>query len=111
VESVFWSGNLVTEVGDLYKLYPNKVNFSSGVRLRSLKIGSDTITTNNITSNYENNNLTSLEIKSPLLEYLDCRNCVSLTGSIDLKVSKRLQTALFEGTHITSLQIPAGCLI
>ena len=105
METSIYSGDLITDLGDLSIFYPNEINFAKGVRLKRLKIG-------DAASTYSNANLTTLDVSnSPLLESIDCRNCPNLASTINLENSPRLEEAYFEGTSITGINLADGCLI
>ena len=105
METWIHSGNLITDVGDLSVFYPNECDFSKASLLRRLKIGDST-------SGYSNANLTTINVtNSPLLEYIDCRNCPRLGITVDLENSPRLAEAYFDGTSITGLELADGCAI
>ena len=105
METSIFSGDMITDLGDLSVFYPNEINFAKGVRLKHLKIGSSN-------SNYSNRNLRVLDVSnSPLLEDIDCRNCPTLASTINLENSPRLKEAYFDGTSITGVDLADGCVI
>ena len=105
METSIFSGDLITDLGDLSVFYPNEINFAKGVRLKRLKIGDSA-------STYSNANLTTLDVSnSPLLQSIDCRNCPNLASAINLENSPRLNEAYFENTSITGVNLADGCLI
>lgn len=105
METWIHSGNLVTDISDLSVFYPNECDFSKATLLRRLKIGDDT-------EGYSNTNLTTLNVQnSPLLEYLDVRNCPRLGITLNLENSPRLAEAYFDGTAITGVDLADGCII
>ena len=108
METWIHSGNLVTELSDLSVFYPNECDFSKATLLRRLKIGDNT-------NGYSNANLTTLNVQnSPLLEYLDVRNCPRLgieRGTLDLENSPRLVEAYFDGTILKGVDFADGCII
>ena len=105
METWIHSGNLVTDISDLSVFYPNECDFSKATLLRRLKIG-------DATPGYSNANLTTLNVQnSPLLEYLDVRNCPRLGITLNLENSPRLAEAYFDGTIITGVDLADGCII
>lgn len=105
METWIHSGNLVTDISDLSVFYPNECDFSKATLLRRLKIG-------DATEGYSNANLTTLNVQnSPLLEYLDVRNCPRLGITLNLENSPRLAEAYFDGTTITGVDLADGCVI
>lgn len=105
METWIHSGNLVTEISDLSIFYPNECDFSKATLLRRLKIGDGT-------AGYSNANLTTLNVQnSPLLEYLDVRNCPRLAITLNLENSPRLVEAYFDGTIMTGVDLADGCVI
>ena len=104
-ETAIYSGDMITDLGDLSVFYPNEVKFAAAVRLKRLQLG-------NGSSSYSNSNLNDLNISnSPLLEYLDVRNCPNLKTTLNLEKSTRLKEAYFEGSGITGIDLADGCLI
>ena len=105
METSIFSGDMITDLGDLSVFYPNEINFAKGTRLKHLKIGDSAL-------NYSNTNLRVLDVSnSPLLESIDCRNCPRLASTIDLENSPRLEEAYFDGTSITGVNLADGCII
>lgn len=104
-ETAIYSGDFITDLGDLSPFHPNEVKFAYATRLKRLQLGSGA-------SGYQNTNLNSLNVNnSPLLEYIDVRNCPNLKITVDLENSTRLKTALFDGSGITGVDLADGCLI
>ena len=105
METWIHSANLVTEISDLSIFYPNECDFSKATLLRRLPIG-------NPATGYSNANLVTIDVRnSPLLEYLDCRNCPRLGITVNLENSPRLTEAYFDGTSITGVDLADGCII
>lgn len=105
METWIHSGNLVTDISDLSVFYPNECDFSKATLLRRLKIGDEA-------TSYSNANLTTINVQnSPLLEYLDVRNCPRLAIPVNLENSPRLVEAYFDGTAITGVELADGCVI
>ena len=102
METWIYSAGVVTGVGDLSVFYPNELDFSKAVRLKSLKIGDGT-------EGYSNANMKVLDVRNcALLESIDVRNCPNLAITVDLENSPRLESALFEGTAITGIELTDG---
>ena len=98
----------VADLGDLSDLQvsaDNPVLTVASKRLRKLKTGDETA--ENVTSNVADMGIGYC----PSLEEIDSRNLTSLTGTVDLTQCPRLRKALFEGTNVANLQIPAGSKI
>lgn len=105
METVIYSADLITDLGDLSVFYPNEINLSFATRLRRLKIGSGE-------EGYSNGRLNTINISNkPVLEYLDLRNCPNLAEGFDLEGSPRLEEAYFDGTAITGVDLAEGCSI
>ena len=102
METWIYSAGVITGVGDLSVFYPNELDFSKAVRLKSLKIGDGT-------EGYSNANMKVLDVRNcALLESIDVRNCPNLAITVDLENSPRLESALFEGTAITGIELTDG---
>lgn len=102
METWIYSADLITDVGDLSKLYPNELDFSKATKLKKLKVG-------DAAASYSNANLKALDVRnSSLLESIDCRNCPNLAITVDLEGSPRLEEAYFEGTSITGVELTDG---
>lgn len=102
METWIYSGDLITDLGDLSVFYGNEFDLSKATRLRRLQIGSDT-------EGYSNANLVTLDMRNMgLLEYVDIRNCPNLAIPINLEGSPRLEEAYFEGTSITGIDLAEG---
>lgn len=98
----------VADLGDLSDLQvsaDNPVLTVASKRLRKLKTGDEVA--ENVTSNVADMGIGYC----PSLEEIDSRNLASLTGTVDLTQCPRLRKALFEGTNVANLQIPAGSKI
>lgn len=105
METVIYSADLITDLGDLSVFYPNEIDLSYATRLRRLKIGSGE-------EGYSNGRLNTINISNkPVLEYLDLRNCPNLAEGFDLEGSPRLEEAYFDGTAITGVDLAEGCSI
>lgn len=102
METSIYSGDMITDVGDLSVFYPNELNFSKATKLKTLKVGSNA-------ANYSNANLTTIDVSNcVLLESIDCRNCPNLNISVDLSNSPLLKTAYFDGTSISGVALAEG---
>lgn len=105
METSIWSGNLITDVGDLSVFYPNECNFSKAVLLRRLKIG-------DLSNGYSNANLRVLDVRNcPLLEYINCANSPNLRTTVNLENSPRLVEAYFDGSAVTGVDLADGCVL
>lgn len=102
METWIYSGDLITDVGDLSVFYPNELDFSKATKLKRLKIGS-------AVSGYSNANLRTFDVRnSTLLESIDCRNCPNLAITANLENSPRLVEAYFDNTSITGADFADG---
>jgi hypothetical protein len=97
-----YSASQLSSVGDLSPLKPGMANFSKGIRLTSLKVGSDA-------EGYTNPNLTSLTVGNlTLLKELDARNCTSLTQAVNLSGCTNIERVYFDGSSVTGVTLPNG---
>ena len=102
METSIFSGDLITDLGDLSVFYPNEINFAKGTRLKRLKIGSSE-------TGYSNTQLKLINVtNSPLLEYINCQNCPNLAVAINLENSPRLTQAYFDNSGITGADFADG---
>ena len=102
METWIFSADLITDIGDISRLYANEVTLTNATRLKRLQIGSGD-------TGYSNANLHTLNVQnSVLLEYIDVRNCPNLATTINLSNANRLTEAYFDGTAITGVDLPDG---
>lgn len=101
-----YSASQLASVGDLSKLkIGGNADFSKGVKLNSLKLGSSV-------SGYENPNLTHLSIgKLPLLTSFDISNCSNLVEPIDLSGCSNIEEVYAKGTGTTAIALPRGGIL
>ena len=80
---------------------PSNIEFT-GKRLRKIKIGD--VNPSNVAFNS-----TGITVSdAPFLEEIDARNNEVLTSAVDLTGCPRLMTALFAGSNVSELYLPAG---
>ena len=104
-EIYIYSASQLASIGDLSGLKVGFADFSMATRISSIKVGDNT-------SGYTNGNLTELHVgNNSLLNSVDARNCVALTGSVDLSGAKNVETVLFDGTAITGCVLPVGGIL
>lgn len=94
---VIYCASRIQALNDISACYIHDNDFSSASKLQTLIIG-------NTTAGYSNMFLTTLNLgASPLLEYLDIRNCPNLTGSLNLASCINLIELRAEGTALTAV--------
>ena len=94
---MIYAANRVQALNDLSANYLSMLDIANASRLRKLKIGDKS-------SDYRNTSLSSLELtNNKLLEELDIRNCIALSGSLDLTNCKNLVNLYAEGTTLQSV--------
>ena len=104
-EIAIYSASQLSSVGDLSGLKVGQADFSMATRLQAVKVGDGA-------EDYSNGNLTSLHFgNNTLLRSADARNCPALAQAVDLSGCTNLETALFEGTAITGLNLPDGGIL
>ena len=132
-ETMIYSADYVSDVGDLSPLKVGYANFAAASRLRSIKIGDDSTheeevevevevevdgemqtqtQTQTVQVPYENGNLTELYLgNNTMLQKLDVTNCSNLTMAVDVSGCRNIEELYFGGTSITGLQLPNGGVI
>lgn len=101
-EIYIYSASQLASVGDLSGLKPGLINVASATRLQNLKVGDSD-------PNYSNANLISLSMgNNVLLRTVDVRNCPNLTSAIDMTGCTNVEEVYFDGTNITSVDLPNG---
>ena len=105
-EVYFYCAERLSSVGDLSGFKPGLVDASAAVKLRSLKIGDESLS-------FENPNLKTLTLgNNTLLQSIDARGSIALgTGSqksVDLTGCENLEEAYFERTAVTGVSFPVG---
>ena len=101
VVAIYSAGQL-NDIGDLSGLKISWANFSTGVKLSALRVGSNK-------EGYTNPNLTYLNIGNlTLLRLLDVRNCINLEDSIDISGCTNIEYVYFDGTKIAGIKLPDG---
>ena len=90
----------VNDLGDMVALNVSNITLSQASNLQYLKLG-DEVT--------ENTKLTSLDLSScKKLKVVDLRNCVNLTGVIDVSNCYSLEELYLTGTQVTAVNLPRG---
>ena len=105
-EIYIYSASQLKDVGDLSGLKVGLADFSMATKLQNLKIG-------DVSSSYDNGNLTSLTLgNNVLLKTLDVRNCSGFgTGeqqAIDLSGCANIEEVYLNGTSIKGVNLPSG---
>ena len=97
-----YSASQLLSVGDLSGLKAGMADFSSAVKLSSLKVGS-------AEEGYDNPNLTELTIGNlVLLRTLDVRNCSALKQTVDVSGCTNIENIYLDGTQTTGVTLPNG---
>ena len=95
----------MASVGDLSGLKVGFADFSKATKLQSIKLGDNT-------SGYENPNLTGLSVGvNNLLSSVDVRNCINLSGTLDLSNAKNIQKIYAQNTLLTAISLPVGGIL
>lgn len=101
-----YSASQIASMGDLSGFKVGYADFTSAVKLQSLKLGDSADT-------YDNGNLQTLYLgNNTLLQTIDIRNCSGLgTGdqtTVDISGCRNVREVYFEGTKITGITLPDG---
>ena len=92
----------IQSVGDLSACYIHDNDFSKASKLQVLTIG-------NTTEGYSNGFLTTLNMgNNTLLRTLDVRNCLNLTGTLNLTNCPNLETVEATGTALSGVSFAPG---
>lgn len=120
-ETMIYSADYISDVGDLSPLKVGYANFASAIRLRAIKLGDDSTheeevevegETQIIQVPYSNGNLTELYLgNNTMLQTLDVTNCPNLTMAVDVSGCRNIEELYFGGTSVTGLQLPNGGVI
>ena len=90
----------IKDMGDMIGLNVSSVSIGAAVNLQYLKLGDETL---------ENTALTSLDLSAcKKLKVVDLRNCVNLTGVIDVSNCYGLEELYLTGTQVTGVNLPRG---
>lgn len=93
----------VKDLGDMVALNVSNITLSQASNLQYLKLG-DEVT--------ENTKLASLDLSScKKLKVVDLRNCVNLTGVIDVSNCNSLEELYLTGTQVTAVNLPRGGIL
>ena len=101
-ETYVYGASKIKDLGDLSPKYVGTLDVSKAVQLTKLIVG-------NSKTNYKNTNLTELKIgNNKLLNYLDIRNCPSLTETLDLSGCDNIKEIYATGTSIAAVTLAEG---
>ena len=93
----------VKSLGDMVDLNVSNITLSQAFNLQYLKLGDATT---------QNTKLTSLDLSScKKLKVVDLRNCVNLTGVIDVSNCYSLEELYLDGTQVTAVNLPKGGIL
>lgn len=93
----------VKSLGDMVDLNVSNITLTQASNLQYLKLGD--VTT-------QNTKLTSLDLSScKKLKVVDLRNCVNLTGVIDVSNCYSLEELYLTGTQVTAVNLPRGGIL
>lgn len=101
-EVYVYNASIIQSIGDISGFYPGYVDFSHGIKLTDLQIGSST-------TGYSNTNLTDFAVgNNTLLEHLNLQNVPNLKKSISLTGCTNLEQFLADGSGITGVSFAKG---
>lgn len=101
-EVYVYNASLIRSIGDISGFYPGYVDFSHGVKLTDLQIGSGV-------EGYKNTNMTDFAVgNNTLLEHLNLQNVPNLKKSIDLTGCTNLTLFKAGGSGITGVAFANG---
>ena len=101
-ETYVYGASKIKDLGDLSSKYVGTLDVSRAVQLTKLIVG-------NSKTNYKNTNLIELKIgNNKLLNYLDIRNCPSLTETLDLSGCDNIKEIYATGTSIAAVTLAEG---
>jgi hypothetical protein len=101
-EVYIYNASIIQSIGDISGFYPGYVDFSHGVKLTELKVGSSV-------SGYKNTNMTDFAVgNNTLLEHLNLQNVPNLKKSIGLTGCTSLTEFYADGSGITGVSFASG---
>lgn len=101
-EVYVYNASIIQSIGDISGFYPGYVDFSHGVKLTDLKIGS-------AAEGYKNTNMTDFAVgNNTLLEHLNLQNVPNLKKSISLTGCTNLEEFYAGGSGITGVAFAKG---
>ena len=101
-EVYVYNASIIQSIGDISGFYPGYVDFSHGVKLTDLKIGS-------AVAGYKNTNMTDFAVgNNTLLEHLNLQNVPNLKKSISLAGCTNLEEFYAGGSGITGVAFAKG---
>ena len=101
-EVYVYNASIIQSIGDISGFYPGYVDFSHGVKLTDLQIGSGV-------EGYSNTNLTDFSVgNNTLLEHLNLQNVPNLKKSISLTGCTNLEQFFADGSGITGVAFAKG---
>lgn len=94
--------DMITSLGDVSPLKPDRVDISKATHLTSIKIGDSS-------QDYANYALKELAFgNNKLLKTLDVRNCPNYDAPTDISGCTNIEEVYFEGTSTTGVGLPNG---
>lgn len=101
-EVYVYNSSIIQSIGNISGFYPGYVDFSHGVKLTDLQIGSNI-------EGYTNTNMTDFAVgNNTLLEHLNLQNVPNLRKSINLTGCVNLEEFLADGSGITGVSFAKG---
>lgn len=101
-EVYVYNASIIQSIGDISGFYPGYVDFSHGIKLTDLKIGSGV-------EGYKNTNMTDFAVgNNTLLEHLNLQNVPNLKKSISLTGCTNLEEFYAGGSGITGVAFAKG---
>lgn len=101
-EVYIYNASIIQSIGDISGFYPGYVDFSHGVKLTDLQVGSGV-------KGYSNTNLTDFAVgNNTLLEHLNLQNVPNLKKSISLTGCINLTEFYADGSGITGVAFAKG---
>lgn len=94
--------DMITSLGDLSPILPERVDISLAERLEELKVG-------DASDDYENASLTDVTFgNNRLLRKVDLRNCSAYTNTPDLRNCANIEEVYLDGTAVPGVNLPNG---
>lgn len=101
-EVYIYNASIIQSIGDISGFYPGYVDFSHGIKLTDLQIGSSV-------EGYANTNMTDFAVgNNTLLEHLNLQNVPNLKKSINLTGCVNLAEFLANGSGVTGVAFAKG---
>lgn len=97
-----YSADQLKDIGDISAFKVGYADFSKAIKLQRIKAG-------DASADYSNPNMTEFYAgNNTLLKLVDLRNCINLSGTIDLSGCTNIEEVYFDGTSVTSVSLPNG---